>query len=267
VAGAESYPEDLRYHPEHDWAPIEGDEAVLGITWWAQDALGELVHFEAPSVGGTVTKDEAYGEVESVKAVSDVNRPALGEILEVNERAVEEPEDDQRRPVRRGVARPDPDERPGPRSARCSTSRPIGRSWPSNDGRLPLAHRSRTARRCSRRSRLLDRRAVRADSRGGTARPRARRPAGPDGVSARAAPGGARREERPLGGRALVPRRRHLRPTMCPPSWTRSSSAASPDRVHAVPARDEQGVLQAIFEYQTAICELDGHGRVERLRV
>jgi glycine cleavage system H protein len=92
VAAAESYPEDLRYHPEHDWARVEGDEAVLGITWFAQDALGELVHFEAPQVGATVSKDAAYGEVESVKAVSDVVAPLSGEILAVNEKVVEAPE-------------------------------------------------------------------------------------------------------------------------------------------------------------------------------
>jgi glycine cleavage system H protein len=92
VPAAESYPDDLKYHPEHDWARIEDDEAVLGITWWAQDALGELVHFEAPAVGDSTVKDEPYGEVESVKAVSDVISPLSGEILEVNEKAVEEPE-------------------------------------------------------------------------------------------------------------------------------------------------------------------------------
>jgi glycine cleavage system H protein len=92
VAAAESYPDDLLYHPEHDWARIDGDEALLGITWFAQDALGELVHFEAPEAGVSVTKDEAYGEVESVKAVSDVVAPLSGEILEVNARAVDEPE-------------------------------------------------------------------------------------------------------------------------------------------------------------------------------
>jgi glycine cleavage system H protein len=92
VAAAESYPDDLLYHPEHDWARVDGDEAVLGITWFAQDALGELVHFEAPEAGVSVTKDEAYGEVESVKAVSDVVAPLSGEILEVNARAIEEPE-------------------------------------------------------------------------------------------------------------------------------------------------------------------------------
>jgi len=88
----ESYPDDLRYHPEHDWARVDGEEAVLGITWFAQDALGELVHFEAPEVGATLTKDLAYAEVESVKAVSDVIAPLSGEVLEVNEKAVEEPE-------------------------------------------------------------------------------------------------------------------------------------------------------------------------------
>ena len=88
----ESYPDDLRYHAEHDWARVDGEEAVLGITWFAQDALGELVHFEAPEVGASVTKDAAYAEVESVKAVSDVIAPLSGEVLEVNQKAVDEPE-------------------------------------------------------------------------------------------------------------------------------------------------------------------------------
>ena len=92
MAAEESYPDDLRYHPEHDWARVEGDEAVLGITWFAQDALGELVHFEAPEAGSTLTKDAAYAEVESVKAVSDVIAPLSGEVLEVNQKVVDEPE-------------------------------------------------------------------------------------------------------------------------------------------------------------------------------
>jgi glycine cleavage system H protein len=92
VAAAESYPDDLRYHPEHDWARVEGDEAVLGITWYAQDSLGELVHYEAPQVGATIAKDGVYGEVESVKAVSDVVAPLSGEIVAVNEKVVEAPE-------------------------------------------------------------------------------------------------------------------------------------------------------------------------------
>ena len=92
MAAAENYPDDLRYHPEHDWARVEGDEAVLGVTWYAQDALGELVHFEAPEVGATLRKDGAYAEVESVKAVSDVIAPLSGEVLEVNRKVVDEPE-------------------------------------------------------------------------------------------------------------------------------------------------------------------------------
>jgi len=92
VPAAEAYPDDLKYHREHDWARIEDDEATLGITWFAQDALGELVHYEAPAVGSTVANDAPYGEVESVKAVSDVVAPLSGEVLEVNEKAVGEPE-------------------------------------------------------------------------------------------------------------------------------------------------------------------------------
>jgi glycine cleavage system H protein len=88
----ETYPDDLRYHAEHDWARIEGDEATLGVTWYAQDSLGELVHFEPPEVGQTLRRDAAYGEVESVKAVSDLVSPLTGEVLEVNERVVDAPE-------------------------------------------------------------------------------------------------------------------------------------------------------------------------------
>jgi glycine cleavage system H protein len=92
MAAAESYPDDLRYHPEHDWARVEAGEATLGITWFAQDALGELVHFEAPEEGTKLTKDRAYAEVESVKAVSDVIAPLSGEVLEVNRAVADAPE-------------------------------------------------------------------------------------------------------------------------------------------------------------------------------
>jgi glycine cleavage system H protein len=92
LAASESYPDDLKYHKEHDWARIEGDEAVLGITWFAQDALGELVHYEPPNEGDTISRDAAYGEVESVKAVSDVVAPLSGEVVEVNAKVVDEPE-------------------------------------------------------------------------------------------------------------------------------------------------------------------------------
>jgi glycine cleavage system H protein len=88
----ESYPEGLRYHPEHDWARIEGEEATFGITWYAQDALGEVVFYEPPEVGTEAKKDEAYAEVESVKAVSDIYAPLSGEVTEVNEAISESPE-------------------------------------------------------------------------------------------------------------------------------------------------------------------------------
>src|SRR5437764_8079729 len=87
-----SYPTDLLYHPEHDWARVDGDTATLGITWFAQDALGELVFFDPPDVGTQVSKGEGYAEVESVKAVSDVIAPLSGEITEVNGALGDKPE-------------------------------------------------------------------------------------------------------------------------------------------------------------------------------
>ena len=92
MPAAESYPEELRYNAEHDWARVEGDEATLGISWFAQDALGELVHYEPPEEGAEVAKGSSYGEVESVKAVSDLIAPLSGVILEINQKVVDEPE-------------------------------------------------------------------------------------------------------------------------------------------------------------------------------
>jgi glycine cleavage system H protein len=92
LPATESYPDDLKYHREHDWARIDGDEAVLGITWFAQDSLGELVHYEPPNEGDTITRDASYGEVESVKAVSEVIAPLSGEVIAVNKKVVDEPE-------------------------------------------------------------------------------------------------------------------------------------------------------------------------------
>jgi glycine cleavage system H protein len=87
-----SYPDDLLYHPEHDWARVEGEEATFGITWYAQDQLGEVVFYQAPTVGSTIAKDEPYTEVESVKAVSDVIAPLSGEVIAVNEALNDDPE-------------------------------------------------------------------------------------------------------------------------------------------------------------------------------
>jgi glycine cleavage system H protein len=88
----ETYPEDLKYHPEHDWARIDGETATFGITWYAQDSLGEVVFFEPPEVGTDVAKDATYAEVESVKAVSDVYSPLSGEVVEVNDELTDSPE-------------------------------------------------------------------------------------------------------------------------------------------------------------------------------
>src|SRR6478672_7427505 len=88
----ESYPDGLKYHSEHDWARIEDGHATLGITWYAQDSLGELVHYEPPQAVSRIEKDHTYGDVESVKAVSDVISPLSGRVVEVNQKVVEAPE-------------------------------------------------------------------------------------------------------------------------------------------------------------------------------
>ena len=88
---AASYPDDLKYHSDHDWARIDGETATLGITWYAQDQLGEVVFFDPPTVGATLTKDQPYAEIESVKAVSDVYAPLAGKVVEANGRIAEDP--------------------------------------------------------------------------------------------------------------------------------------------------------------------------------
>jgi glycine cleavage system H protein len=109
-----SYPDDLLYHSEHDWARVQDGIATFGITWFAQDALGEVVFFEPPAAGSTVTKDEPYTEVESVKAVSDVVAPLSGEIVEVNTALADSPETINDEPYGEGwlvkVKLSDPDE-------------------------------------------------------------------------------------------------------------------------------------------------------------
>jgi glycine cleavage system H protein len=113
-----SYPEDLLYHAEHDWARVDGDVATIGITWYAQDALGEVVFFDPPTVGSTLTQGDAYAEVESVKAVSDVIAPLSGEIVEVNERLGDTPEAINQDPYGEGwMVRVRPSDLEGERSA------------------------------------------------------------------------------------------------------------------------------------------------------
>ena len=121
-----AYPDDLLYHPEHDWARIEGDVATFGVTWFAQDALGEVVFFDPPDVGTTVTGGESYAEVESVKAVSDVVAPMSGEIVEVNEALANTPEAINDDPYGEGwmvkVRLSDPSERDGLLDAQAYTA-------------------------------------------------------------------------------------------------------------------------------------------------
>ncbi len=121
-----SYPPDLLYHAEHDWARIDGDVATFGITWYAQDALGEVVFYDPPAVGSTVTKDEPYTEVESVKAVSDVVAPLSGEVVEANAALGDAPEKINEDPYGEGwlvkVRLSDPSERDGLLSADAYTA-------------------------------------------------------------------------------------------------------------------------------------------------
>jgi len=121
-----SYPDDLKYHAEHDWARIDGDVATLGITWYAQDQLGEVVFFDPPEVGSSIAKDTPYAEVESVKAVSDVVAPLSGEIVEVNASLADTPEKINEDPYGEGwmvkVKLSDPSEREGLLDAATYTS-------------------------------------------------------------------------------------------------------------------------------------------------
>ena len=146
-----SYPADLLYHPEHDWARIEGDVATFGITWHAQDALGEVVFFEPPRSARTLAQNEPYTEVESVKAVSDVIAPLSGEVIEVNDAARRDARGDQRRSLRGRLAGQGPARRRRARRRRCSTATRTSRA------RLQMTplhrrHRRRPRGRCSRRS-------------------------------------------------------------------------------------------------------------------
>ncbi|MBV9213789.1 MAG: glycine cleavage system protein GcvH [Actinobacteria bacterium] len=92
ATGGETYPDDIRYHPEHDWARVDGEEATFGVTWFAQDNLGEIVFFDPPGAGATVSSGQPYAEIESVKAVADVFAPLSGEIVAVNEALSDAPE-------------------------------------------------------------------------------------------------------------------------------------------------------------------------------
>ena len=223
VAASESYPEDLLYNREHDWARIEGDEAVLGITWYAHDALGELVHYEPPAEGATIEKGKTYGEVESVKAVSDLISPLSGEVIEVNEKVVDAPETVNEDAYGEGWLDPHPHERPV-RARRADGRRRLpARGRP--DSELPLAHRRRSRRDAGRDRRRVGRGALPRHPGGRALRARARRAA--RARRGRAARGTSRSSPR----RTCSTTSRSSAPgsttTTCRPSSTRCCSAAS----------------------------------------
>ena len=237
---AESYPEDLKYHPEHDWARIEGDEATFGITWYAQDALGEVVFYDPPEVGATVTKDQAYAEVESVKAVSDVFAPLSGEIMAVNEALRRHP---------RARSTPTPTARAGwsrsssatrPRWTPCST-------WPRTRtccNRELTVSRYTSATDADRQA-MLDAIGV-----GSLDDLFAEIPAGvrlerpldlPDGhvrAGGVRPPGRAGRAQPPRRRRGHLPRRRDVRPLRAVADRLDPGALGVPDAVHALPAGD-----------------------------
>ena len=142
MAAAESYPDDLRYHPEHDWARVDGDEATLGITWFAQDALGELVHFEAPEEGATLTKDQAVRRGRVGQGRLGRDRPALGRGARGQPRRRRRARDGERRSLRRGLARPCAADRARGSRRADRTRRRTSSTWPSR-GELPRADRRR----------------------------------------------------------------------------------------------------------------------------
>ena len=260
---AESYPEDLLYHPEHDWARIDGDEAVMGVTWYAQDALGELVHYEPPDVGSTVAKDSSYGEVESVKAVSDLISPLSGEVLEVNQKVVDAPETVNEDPYGDGWL------------VRIRLSNPAERDAAARRRRLPEGPR----------------RAVSYLSLTDADREAMLAAIGVETVDElfRDIPPGVRfgreldvppalteaelqRHLEELAGeerrrRGLLPRRRHLRPLRAGGRRRRAAARRAPDRVHAVPARDEPGRAAGDLRVPDRDLRAHRHGRLERLRL
>ena len=229
-----SYPSDLSYHEEHDWARIEGDVATFGITWYAQDQLGEVVFFDPPAVGKTVTKGEPYAEVESVKAVSDVIAPLSGRDRRGQRGPGVGARGDQRGPLPGRLDGQGP--ALGPVRARLAAGRRRLRGVAGVGVALHLRHRRRPAGDARRGRRRLDRGAVRRRARGRPARAPDRPAAGPAGAGGVRLPARPRRAERLRRGRDHVPRRRDVRPLRAVADRLAARAVGVPDAVHAVPA-------------------------------
>ena len=247
---------------------IEGDEAVLGVTWFAADALGELVHYEAPADGATVTKDESYGEVESVKAVSDLIAPLSGEVIEVNQKVVDAPETVNEDPYGEGWLDPHPARR---RVRGRLAARPRGlqaRCWPSSDASVPRRSPTRDREEMLRTIGVSSVDELFRDIPAGMRLGRALdlEPALSEQELV-GAPRRARRAQRRHDARAVVPRRRHLRPLRPRRRRRRAPARRVPHRVHAVPAGDEPGRAPDDLRVPDRDLRADRHGRLERLRL
>ena len=223
MAASESYPDDLLYNPEHDWARIEGDEAVLGITWYAHDALGELVHYEPPAVGATVAKGELVRRGRVGEGRLGPDRAALGRGARGEPEGRRRARDRERGPVRRGLADPHPADDPSERDVAARRRRLPQRGRRRSE--LPLAHGRRPRRRCSRRSASRRSRSSSATSRpacasaaSSTCRRRSPRP------SSRGTSRSSRRRTSSTRSRSSAPA---STTTTCRRSSTRCSSAAS----------------------------------------
>ena len=266
MAASESYPEELKYHREHDWARIEGDEATLGITWFAQDALGELVHFEAPAEGSSTVEGRVLRRGRVGQGRLGRDRAALGRDPRGEPEGRRRAGDGERGPLRRGLARPDPALRPvrGRRLLDADAYKQLPRRAVSFSSRSPTADREEMLAAIGVSSVEELFRDIPAGVRFQGELDLEPALSEPELV---AAPRGARGEERRHDEGALLPRRRHLRPLRAGRRRRRAPARRVPDRVHAVPAGDEPGRPAGDLRVPDGDLRADRDGRLERVRL